>query len=512
MLFDRTLHPDEANQAITTGHLLETGSYCYRPDDHHGPTLYYAAAAVQKAAGHNTTATLDGTLLRCTPLLFAVLALVLGFLAVRRLTGRVLAGGAFVLLLAASPLFVFFATDFIQEMLLAAFLVGMVFSAAEYLVGESKRLKPGTWALCFGISAGLAFATKETAIISFAAAVLSALVLKLKPKVRPNDLVLAILAFLLTAVLLFSSFCENWKGIYDAFVAAPLSYLGRAGGSSPTASWHVHPWWKYLQWLFLGHVVRDGSLHWTTSYDNLLLLAQFVFLVLPVSIFACFTRLKERFSPRLRTSFLFFALYTIFTIAIYSIIPYKTPWCTLQMLVPFVFTMAIGYALCVDMFLCLQAKQNGSAKKSSPMTLQVVVLLVIPLAMAGVNTLSLMKMWRNPDSREIPYNYAAASPEVKELAAFVAQAMEKPSAENLIAVALPPEDTWPFPWYNRKLDHCTGYWTSLEELRKLAEGGVKPSCVIVPMTEGHLVQPLFPYLKETKRYFMRPGVRVRVFR
>ena len=81
MLFDRTFHPDEANQAFTTGRLLETGQYAYQPQDHHGPTLYYAAAALQKAAGHGDTASLDGTLLRCTPLVFAVLALVFGFLA-----------------------------------------------------------------------------------------------------------------------------------------------------------------------------------------------------------------------------------------------------------------------------------------------------------------------------------------------------------------------------------------------------------------------------------------------
>ena len=46
---------------------------------------------------------------------------------------------------------------------------------------------------------------------------------------------------------------------------------------------------------------------------------------------------------------------------------------------------------------------------------------------------------------------------------------------------------------------------------ELAESGAKPTVVIVPMEEGHLVQPLFPYLKKTKRFYMRPGVRVRVF-
>jgi hypothetical protein len=85
MLFDRTFHPDEANQAFAVGKLLETGSYTYNPADHHGPTLYYAAAALQRAAGHADTASLDGTLLRCTPLVFAVLGLLFGIAALKRL-------------------------------------------------------------------------------------------------------------------------------------------------------------------------------------------------------------------------------------------------------------------------------------------------------------------------------------------------------------------------------------------------------------------------------------------
>ena len=136
-ILNRTFHPDEANQAFTTGRLLETGTYSYNPQDHHGPTLYYAAATLQKAAGHNSTATLDPTLLRCTPILFAVLALVFGVLAVRKITGRLWHGLLFALLLGTSPIFVFFATDFIQEMLLAAFTMMMLWSA----LGMLKSLK-----------------------------------------------------------------------------------------------------------------------------------------------------------------------------------------------------------------------------------------------------------------------------------------------------------------------------------------------------------------------------------
>jgi hypothetical protein len=132
------------------------------------------------------------------------------------------------------------------------------------------------------------------------------------------------------------------------------------------------------------------------------------------------------------------------------------------------------------------------------------------------NGYQIARMSRDPDSKDIPYNYASASPEVRQLAATVAAAVgaatnHEPQTTPFIAVALPAADTWPFPWYNRPYEPQTGYWTSFDDLKRLAADGVKPTVVIVPMTEGHLVQPLFPHLTNTKRFYMRPGVRVRAF-
>ena len=178
MLLDRTFHPDEANQAFTTGRLLETGTYRYDPKDHHGPTLYYAAAAIQKAAGNSSTATLDATLLRCTPLFFAAITVLLGFSAVRRIARNASVGIAFSALLATAPMFVFFATDFIQEMLLACFTMMMFWAGTGYFIPHTSaeaKARQGKWALLFGIAAGLAFSTKETSVLSFAAASIAAL-------------------------------------------------------------------------------------------------------------------------------------------------------------------------------------------------------------------------------------------------------------------------------------------------------------------------------------------------
>ena len=492
MLFDRTFHPDEANQAFTTGRLLETGRYTYQPQDHHGPTLYYAAAALQRAAGHGETASLDGTLLRCTPLVFAVLALVFGFFALKRLTKSIVPGLVFAVLLGTSPFFAFFATDFIQEVLLACFLVMMFWAGTGYICPGTKW-KTGTWALSFGTATALAFATKETCLISFAAAAIATTPFIVKRmsfdamRARTRDVILAILGFLIVAFILYSDFGNDFHGVYNAFIAAPLSYLGRAAGdatASTGANWHVHPWWQYFRWLYDGN---SGML--------------FLFLVsVSCGAFAAWRRASETTSRAFR----FTLCYALATLAIYSLIPYKTPWCAVQIEMPLVLASVLGLAC---------------AAEALP-RFKWIPLAVFPALLLAFNVPALVRMNRDPDSTANPCNYAAASPEVKELAQTVASAMSSATNQSpFIAVALPAADTWPFPWYNRPYENMTGYWDSFDDLKRLAETGIKPTVVIVPMEEGHLVQPYFPHLKHTKRFYMRPriperkvkGVRVRVF-
>ncbi len=494
MLFDRTFHPDEANQAFTTGRLLETGQYAYRPDDHHGPTLYYAAAAIQKVSGHDTLATMDGTLLRCTPLVFAVLALVLGFFALKRLTKSFVPGLAFALLLGTSSFFAFFATDFIQEVLLASFLVMMFWAGTGYLHPGTKW-KTGTWSLFFGTAAGLAFATKETCLISFASIAIAAAPFIVKRmsmdavRARARDGVLAVLGFFIVTSILYSDLGRDFHGVYNAFIAAPLSYLGRAAGdasASTGANWHVHPWWQYFRWLY------DG---------NSALLAFFL-VAASFGAFAAWRRASETTSRAFR----FTLCYALATLAIYSLIPYKTPWCAVQIELPLVLASVLGLACVAE-----------ALPRSKWISLSVLAVLLLVKG----NIPALVRMNRDPDSTANPCNYAAASPEVKELAATVASALATATNHEppFIAVALPAADTWPFPWYNRPNENITGYWESFDDLKRLAETGIKPTVVIVPMEEGHLVQPLFPHLKHTKRFYMRPriperkvqGMRVRVF-
>ncbi|MBO5939967.1 MAG: glycosyltransferase family 39 protein [Kiritimatiellae bacterium] len=502
MIFNRTFHPDEANQAFTTGRLLETGMYRYNPADHHGPTLYYAAAAIQKAAGCNTTASLDAALLRTTPLLFALLSLVFIFLSFKKILGKrqnsLKLSLLPVLLTATAPVFVFFATDFIQEMLLLGFTSMMLWAMIGYSSSRKSKtkVKPGSWMLFLGISAGMAFATKETAILSFAAllASVSAILFSLhggkenetalSARPDPSHILLAASGFLLTATLFYSSFASNWQGVYDAFAAAPLSYVRRAMGSSASdgASYHIHPWYQYSIWLFKSNVCF--SLFAATG------------ILAGISALKKLGQSPEKPLISLQTAFKALSIYTVALTALYSLIPYKTPWCALQIYVPLLLSAFAGLAI--------------FSFKSKIGKIALIALCTLLLA---ENSVKLAKLWSDPDSKSIPYNYASASPEVKEMANLIRRlvASNETNAKNFIAVAIPSEDTWPLPFYLRDLDANIGYWTRFEELEVLAALKRKPDIVIVPAEDGHKIQPLFPHLKNTKRFEMRHRVRMRVF-
>src|SRR5579864_1809499 len=47
----RPMHNDEAVNAIKFGQLWEKGSYKYDPNEHHGPTLYYATLLLGRLTG-----------------------------------------------------------------------------------------------------------------------------------------------------------------------------------------------------------------------------------------------------------------------------------------------------------------------------------------------------------------------------------------------------------------------------------------------------------------------------
>ncbi len=243
----RPMHSDEANQAVKLGELIEHGKYALDPRDHHGPTLYYAALPIAWLRGQHTLAALNETTVRLVPAIAGTLGVLL-LAGLARPLGRwpALAAAAF---FAVSPPAVYYSRDFIQETLLLTFVLGA-------FAGGQRWWKSGHagWAALAGASAGLALATKETAPLFFAAAGVALLVVR---PPRPastrvaRDFGMAVVAALLVAALLFSSFGTHWAGLRDALEAYGFGARRAASGAG-----HEKPWWYYAA--LFGIERRDG--------------------------------------------------------------------------------------------------------------------------------------------------------------------------------------------------------------------------------------------------------------
>ena len=152
------MHHDEANQAIKFGALLERGEYAYDAHDHHGPTLYYATLPFAWLRGQATLAALDEWTLRGVPAAFgAATILLLPLLAAG--IGRTAVVAA-ALMMALSPAMVFYSRMYIQESMFACFTLAFAIA-----VGRATMERGWQWPMLAGIAAGLAAATKETAVI-----------------------------------------------------------------------------------------------------------------------------------------------------------------------------------------------------------------------------------------------------------------------------------------------------------------------------------------------------------
>ncbi len=324
-LDDRPMHADEAVQAAITRDLWLSGRYRYDPHEFHGPTLNYLSVPALRLAGRNTFAETTAADFRRTPALFGAAA-ILFLLLLRDGLGRgaALAAGG---LLAVSPAMVFYARSYIHETLLAFFTLAaiacgwrcwrMVRSCelAQSRVSAGVPLRPPRaavwcWAAACGAAVGMMQATKETAVLSFAAAVLAlgCMALAFRRRAdssplcgRPADLapaatcnlpadngdadptgrasavsgvavpqgeqshrganrlrqaaaMVAIATAAATAAIWFSSFGRNPQGIVDA-VRTYTPWAQRAAGASP----HVQPM-SYFAGRLLWH--RDDQGRW----------------------------------------------------------------------------------------------------------------------------------------------------------------------------------------------------------------------------------------------------------
>jgi uncharacterized protein (TIGR03663 family) len=143
----RPMHPDEANQAVRTGILYDTGVYRYDPAEHHGPSLYYLALAPLSLSGAKDFAASDEFDYRIVPAVFGV-GLVLLLLLIADGIGRTAAVAAGVLT-AVSSAMVFYSRYYIQEMTLVFFTFAAIVAVWRYV-----QIRSIAWAAAAGAAVG----------------------------------------------------------------------------------------------------------------------------------------------------------------------------------------------------------------------------------------------------------------------------------------------------------------------------------------------------------------------
>jgi uncharacterized protein (TIGR03663 family) len=159
-LDQRPMHNDEAVNGVKFGQLWDHGGYKYDPNEHHGPSIYYATLAVSRLTGApQDFDQFSDRRLRFITVLFGIGLILLLPLVADGLGRKATLWAA--LLTAVSPAVVFYSRYYVHEILLVFFT--FLALAAGWRYWRSRRIG---WALLAGAGVGLMHATKETFLIT----------------------------------------------------------------------------------------------------------------------------------------------------------------------------------------------------------------------------------------------------------------------------------------------------------------------------------------------------------
>ena len=411
------MHTDEAVHGVILGDMLQGGVYRYNPQDSHGPTLYYLTWPFLRVMGVHNLAQMEAWQLRLVPALIGT-AFILSLGLWAREFGTVAIWSAGVVAALSAP-FVYYQRYFIHEALFVFLSLLLVFALWRFLTVGSLFS-----ALGIGVLTGLLFATKETApLVLVALAVAGALTWITQTPRRvftmsarqTGGLLLAGAIFALTFILFYSSFGANDQGLVDAFHAI-FRFAHRAGGEG-----HEKPWWTYLGWMLAPGFY---TIPWSGWIIGVLGLG---------GVYACWQ------NPLVRL----LVFYTLATLAIYSAIPYKTPWLELNILAPACLLAGVGG----DAF---YARTKGRLRA-------VFYLAAVLVIFALVRETACLCLDHPVDPRS-PLAY---SPTVEDIQSLV-QDVDALSLRHDAYIEVVSDDYWPLPWYLRH-ETRVGYWNHIPE-------------------------------------------------
>lgn len=280
-------HFDEGVNGMFVDLMRSDGFYRYDPTNYHGPLFFYVLLAGETLFGRSIVA------LRLPTVLAGLGVVALALFGYRRVVGD-RAARWFALWLAVSPTMVFVSRYAIHETFMLLFLMLAALGLAEFWSGRR-----GAWLICLG-AAGMVL-TKETYVIHFACFGLAWVLWRRLPAGPPapapveraRDFVTPALVGLGAILFFYSGTLLNPPGIAGLWRAfAAWAQTGEAGNG------HQKAWYYWLELL--------GRYEWVAA-------AGFV-----ASI---------RFLRPAPKGLRLLVIAGAGTLAAYSLVPYKTPWC-----------------------------------------------------------------------------------------------------------------------------------------------------------------------------------------
>src|SRR5438874_9449900 len=297
-------HFDEGINGWFVDQVMKNGFYKYDPTNYHGPLHFYVLLLSQTLFGRNVWA------LRLPLVLVSIICVWL-MLKFESFVGRSVSRMA-ALAMAVSPGFVFYGRYSIHE-------VWLVLFSMLFVLGLLGLWKFGTpnYLWCAGMGLAGMILTKETYIIHLGCALIAVPVLFVAnalsplPDARPArqtwdyvDLAIVLATGSAVVIFFYSGTFFHWSGVKGLYQA-------------------------YTAWFATGHEGHGHEKPW--HYWVSKLIVRYELPVLAGLILCLFCQRLKNVSLRYLT------VYGVGTLIAYSIVKYKTPWCIISIIWPFLF-------------------------------------------------------------------------------------------------------------------------------------------------------------------------------
>jgi uncharacterized protein (TIGR03663 family) len=188
---------------------------------------------------------------------------------------------------------------------------------------------------------------------------------------------------------------------------------------------------------------------------------------------------------------LFAGLWAFGLITAYSLIPYKTPWLTLNFVIPL--AIVAGYAVEAIYHVL-------SSRKKMLATLW---LACLAAALGASSYKSIQLNFYHYDDDRYPYVYAQTRREFLGLIGEISRIASRSGTGTQTSIAVMSPDYWPLPWYIRDYP-LAGYYGRITQERT--------DIVIVSAPQAVLLKPLLGAdYERVGEYPLRPGVNLVAF-